>query len=86
MKKIVVIYAQWCPICNMVVPILEEIEENYKGKIQVEWMDVDSYPNVYENYSIQIIPTIIIMRDNEEVARMSGMIGEETLRERILQK
>ena len=68
----------------MVVPVVEEIENNNKEKMQVTWLDIDLYPNLYEDYSIQLIPTIIIMRDDKEVARMSGMLGEETLKERIL--
>lgn len=84
MTKLLVIFAHWCPICNMVVPVVEEIENNNKEKMQVTWLDIDLYPNLYEDYSIQLIPTIIIMRDDKEVARMSGMLGEETLKERIL--
>ena len=84
MTKLLVIFAHWCPICNMVVPVVEEIENNNKEKMQVTWLDIDLYPNLYKDYSIQLIPTIIIMRDDKEVARMSGMLGEETLKERIL--
>lgn len=83
MPELLVIYAHWCPICNMMMPLVEEIEADYAGKIQVTWLDVEEHPEVYEEYKIQIVPTFIIFREQRELARMSGMIGEQILRDRI---
>lgn len=83
MLKIMVIFARWCPICNMMLPLIEELEKDYVGKIELIWIDVDKNPDVYEMHEIEIVPTLILLREKAEIARMSGMIGERVLRKRI---
>ena len=82
-KQLLVIYAHWCPVCNMMMPIVEEMEADNLERLQVTKIDVDTQPDVYEIYGIQTIPTFIIYRKQQEVGRMSGMIGEEILKERV---
>lgn len=83
MLKMIVVFAHWCPTCNMMLPIVEEIETDLSDKVTMTWIDVDEHPDVIEQYKIQIVPTFIIMREQMEVARMAGMIGENVLRKRI---
>ena len=85
MIQLLVVYAHWCPICNMMMPVVEELEEEHKDRLKVIKIDVDEQPDVYEIYGIQMIPTFIIYREREEIGRMSGLIGEEILKERVLQ-
>ena len=83
MLEMIVVFAHWCPTCNMMLPIVEEIESDYVDKLRMIWIDVDKSPEVIEQYEIQIVPTFILMREQKEVARMAGMIGENVLRKRI---
>lgn len=83
MLEMVVVFAHWCPTCNMMMPIAEEIAEDYADKMQTIWIDVDQQPEVIEKYEIEIVPTFILMREQKEVARMAGMVGENILRKRI---
>ena len=83
MLEMIIVYAHWCPICNMMRPIAEEIEQDYADKIHVEWIDIEKHPDVIEKYGIQIVPTFILMKEKKEMGRMAGMIGEDVLRERI---
>ena len=83
MLEMIVVFAHWCPTCNMMLPIVEEVDADYTGKIQMNWIDVEQHPEVIEEYEIQIVPTFIMRREQKEVARMAGMIGENVLRERI---
>ncbi len=83
MPELMVVFAHWCPTCNMMMPIAEEVAADYRDRLKVEWIDVEKHPDVLETYHIQIVPTFIIKRDGKEVARMAGMIGEKRLRERI---
>ena len=83
MWEMIVVFAHWCPICNMMTPIVEELEADYEGRIRFSWIDVEQHPDVYEKYGIQIVPTFIMLHEKEEVTRMSGMIGEGVMRERI---
>lgn len=83
MLEMIVVFAHWCPICNMMLPIVEEIETEYLERVKVIWIEFDKHPEVVEQYKIEIVPTFIILRENIEVARMAGMIGENILRKRI---
>ena len=65
------------------LPIVEEIETEYLERVKVIWIEFDKQPEVVEQYKIEIVPTFIILRENTEVARMAGMIGENILRKRI---
>ena len=84
MLEMIVVFAHWCPICNMMLPIVEEIETEYLERVKVIWIEFDKQPEVVEQYKIEIVPTFIILRENTEVARMAGMIGENILRKRIV--
>ena len=83
MLEMIIIFAHWCPICNMMLPVAEEIEADYKGQLKVTWIDAEEHPESLEAYEIQIVPTFILQRDGNEIARMAGMIGEDILRDRI---
>lgn len=83
MLEMIVVFAHWCPTCNMMLPIVEELETDYVDRLKMTWIDVDQHPEVIEKYGIQIVPTFIFMREEMEVARMAGMIGENILRKRI---
>ena len=81
--KMLVLYAHWCPKCSMMMPIVDELEMHYVGKLQVTRIDVEKEPEQMEMYQAEIVPTFIVFRKDREVGRMSGMIGEKTLYRRI---
>lgn len=81
--KMIVLFAHWCPICNMMMPIVEEIEAHYKEKIQVIRIDVECESGKMEEYEAEIVPTFIFVRDNLEIGRMAGLIGEKMMYDRI---
>ncbi|MFW6135653.1 MAG: thioredoxin [Chloroflexota bacterium] len=65
-------WAEWCGPCHMVAPVVEEIAEEYDGRLQVAKMDVDSNRQTPANYGIQGIPTLILFKDGEEATRIVG--------------
>ncbi len=65
-------WAEWCGPCHMVAPVVEEIAEEYNGRLQVAKMDVDSNRQTPANYGIQGIPTLILFKDGEEATRIVG--------------
>lgn len=83
MLEMIVVFAHWCPTCNMMLPVIEEIESDYVDKVKMTWIEIDKHPEVIEKYGIEIVPTFILFREQMEVARMAGMIGENILRKRI---
>ena len=80
---LVVLFAHWCPKCNMMMPVVDEIEEVYKEQLEVVRIDIERETEIAKDYSIQIVPTFVIMKQGNEVMRMAGIIGEEILKKRI---
>ena len=81
--KMLVLFAHWCPKCNMMMPIVDELEMHYVEKLQVLRIDVEKEPEQMEKYQAEIVPTFILFVGEQEALRMAGMIGEKTLYCRI---
>lgn len=56
-------WAEWCGPCKMIAPILEELEQEYIGKVKIVKMNVDENPQTPAKYSIRGIPTLILFKD-----------------------
>ena len=80
---LIVLFAHWCPKCNMMMPVVDEIAEVYKEQLEVVRIDIEKETEIAKDYSIQIVPTFVIMKQGNEVMRMAGIIGEEILKKRI---
>ncbi len=81
--KMIVLFAHWCPKCNMMMPIVDEAEDYYGERLQVVRIDVEKEPEKMEEYGAELVPTFLLFRDGVEVARMAGLLGEKTVYERI---
>ena len=81
--KMIVLFAHWWPKCNMMMRIVDEVEVYYGEKLQVVRIDVEKEPEKMEEYEAEIVPTFILFREEHEVGRMAGMLGEKTVYERI---
>lgn len=65
-------WAEWCGPCRMVAPIVEELSEEYSGKIKFGKLDVDANSDTASRYGIRSIPTLLIFKGGEEVGRLVG--------------
>ena len=74
--KLVIIdfWAEWCGPCRMVAPIIEEISEEYDGKVLVAKVDVDSNPGISSKLGIRNIPTVMFFKDGEMVDKQVGAV------------
>lgn len=84
--KMLVLYAHWCPKCNMMMPLVDEIETHYGEKLQIVRVDVEKEPEKMEEFGAEIVPTFILYLEENEVGRMAGMIGEKTFYQRLEEK
>ena len=62
----------WCRPCLMIAPILEELAEEYSGRMIFARMDVDQNPKTASKYNIMSIPTLIIFKNGEPVSNIVG--------------
>lgn len=71
-------FATWCGPCNMLAPILEEVQEEMKN-IKIVKVDIDENPNVSQEYRVKNIPTIKIFKNGEELSTNVGFLPKGSL-------
>ncbi|MFP4376225.1 MAG: thioredoxin [Spirochaetales bacterium] len=65
-------WAEWCVPCKMVAPVLEEISDDYDGKLKIGKLDVDSEGDLAMKYGVQSIPTLLLFKNGEVVGQKVG--------------
>jgi thioredoxin 1 len=65
-------WAAWCGPCRMVEPIVEELANDYEGKVTVARLNVDENPKTASQYGIMSIPTLLIFKDGAPVSNIVG--------------
>ena len=80
---IIDLWAEWCMPCKMIVPTLNEIANDYKGKIDIAKINVDEYPELATDLSVMNIPTLIFFKDGKEKGRLTGVNTKEYIEKKI---
>ena len=73
-------WAPWCQPCRMIAPILDELAEEYSGRVNITRLDVDQNPKTAAKYSIMSIPTLLIFKNGEPVSNIVGLRTKEELK------
>ena len=76
-------WATWCGPCRMVGPIIEDISKDYEGKAVVGKVDVDSNQEFAAKYGVRNIPTVLLFKDGEVIAKQIGVAPKATYAEKI---
>lgn len=76
-------WAPWCPPCRMQGPVVEKLAGTFAGAASVAKVNVDENPQVAAQYGVMNIPTLIVVKDGQEVNRMVGLQQEADLTEAI---
>uniref|UniRef100_A0A7V4KCU4 Thioredoxin n=1 Tax=Fervidobacterium pennivorans TaxID=93466 RepID=A0A7V4KCU4_FERPE len=76
-------WADWCVPCKRVAPILEELSEEYKGKVEFFKLNVDENPEIASKMKIISIPTMIIFKEGKPVDKIVGALPKQSIKEAI---
>ena len=76
-------WADWCAPCKMIAPIVEELAEEFDGKVKFAKMDVDSNPKTPTQYGIRGIPTLLIFNGGKPVDQVVGAVPKSALKRRL---
>lgn len=72
-------WAEWCGPCKMVAPILDEIADEYAGKLKVVKLDIDSNPAMPRRFGVRGIPTLMVYKAGEVEATKVGAVTKSQL-------
>ncbi|MDR1882606.1 MAG: thioredoxin [Prevotella sp.] len=76
-------WAEWCGPCRMIGPVVEELADEYAGKVIIGKVDVDNNDEVTSKYGIRNIPTILFIKNGEVVDKQVGVAHKAALVEKI---
>jgi len=76
-------WAPWCPPCLAVAPILEELAEEYEGKIGIARLNVDEAPTLSARYGVSAIPTMLLFKEGEPVGQLIGFRPKAELKKAL---
>jgi thioredoxin 1 len=65
-------WAEWCPPCRMIAPILDEVEAEYGGRLTIAKINGDLHPEIAQRYQVLGYPTLNLYRDGEVVHQIIG--------------
>ncbi|MBI5958025.1 MAG: thioredoxin [Chloroflexi bacterium] len=77
------LWAEWCPPCRMIAPIVEKFAGEYAGRLKVAKLNVDENPYTSSRFQVQSIPTLLLFRNGKVIERIVGAAPEPLLRGKI---
>ncbi len=77
-------WAEWCMPCKMIAPIVEELAEEFDGKLKVGKLDVDSNPKISMQFGIRSIPTLLLFKNGQPVDQIIGAVPKKAILQKIL--
>ena len=73
------VYADWCPPCRRMLPLIEQLAVELEGRAVVAKLDSEANPNLIARLGINSLPTFLVFKEGSEVHRMVGLQSREKL-------
>lgn len=76
-------YAGWCGPCKMLAPVLEELSDEYAGRVDIYKVDVEQEEELAALFRVRSIPTLVYIPMNGQIKITQGAVGKPQLKEAI---
>jgi thioredoxin 1 len=76
-------WAEWCPPCKMVAPIVAELASEYEGRMKVAKVDTDTCPSISAEYRVMSIPTLMVFRAGQPLGSVIGYQPKAVLKAKL---
>lgn len=76
-------WAEWCAPCKMIAPMVEDLAEEYDGKVTFVKLDVDANPETSLKFGIRSIPTLLVFKNGKPVDQVIGAVPKAVLKKRL---
>ena len=71
--------ATWCGPCKAIAPLVDQLADEYEGRMKVGKMDIDDSPGTAQKYGIRGVPTLYVCKGGEVVAKMTGAAPKQNI-------
>ncbi|MET7400148.1 thioredoxin [Dactylosporangium sp. NPDC005572] len=76
-------WAEWCPPCHRIAPVLDELSHEYEGRAKIVKLDADHNPETVRRYGVLSMPTLTVFRGGEVVSQVVGARPKSKLKEQL---
>ena len=75
--------ATWCGPCKRIAPIIEELANEYEGKVKIAKFDIDASPATPAKFRVMSVPTVLFFKDGKPVDQVVGLVPKDQLKSKI---
>ena len=80
---VVDLWAEWCPHCHRLLPVLESLDAEHGDEVLFTTLDTEAHPDVPRRYDVMGLPTMLVFQDGQLVKRLVGAKGKRQLLEEL---
>jgi thioredoxin 1 len=76
-------WAEWCGPCRMLIPVFEQLSEDFKGRVKFAKVNVDDNEKISGKFAVRGVPCLVLVDKGKEVDRIVGYAPKEVLKKKI---
>lgn len=73
-------WAEWCGPCKMIAPVLDELADEFAGRVRIGKVNIDEHQSLATQYGVRAIPTLLVFKQGEVVEQMVGAKSKRDLK------